>query len=122
MTDAGSVAKALAGRVRSLRVAARLTQSEVAFRAGVTVETVSRIERILSGAPSANPNPSLETLERVAAALGVEIVELLGAPLSPRQEEDGLSTILRAASPATRRRIERIAEVLVKEQFEAPDA
>ena len=45
-------------------------RTELASRAGVTVETVARLERVLRGRASANANPSLETMERIASSLG----------------------------------------------------
>jgi len=92
-----------------------MTQAELAARAGVTVETVARLERVLRGRSSANSNPSLETLARLSGALGVEVSDLLSAPSKPRPRDDRLFVLLRGASPATRRRLLRIAEALVRE-------
>jgi transcriptional regulator with XRE-family HTH domain len=110
------IATRLAEHVRQLRLEAGLTQAELAARAGVTVETVARLERVLRGRSSANSNPSLETLVRLASALGVEVSELLSAPGKPRPKEDRISVILRTANPATRRRVLRVAEALVREE------
>ncbi|MDX2053012.1 MAG: helix-turn-helix transcriptional regulator [Polyangiaceae bacterium] len=109
------VALLLAERVRELRKSAELTQATLALRAGVTVETVARLERVVRDKPSANANPSLDTLVRLSAALGVDVAELFVAPTRPKQREDRLSTLLRGASPATRQRVLRIAETLVRE-------
>ena len=106
----------LADHVRQLRLEAGLTQAELAARAGVTVETVARLERVLRGRSSANSNPSLETLVRLASALGVEVSELLSEPSRPRPKDDRISMILRTANPATRRRVLRVAEALVREE------
>jgi transcriptional regulator with XRE-family HTH domain len=105
----------LADHIRQLRLETGLTQAELAARAGVTVETVARLERVLRGRSSANSNPSLETLVRLAQALGVEVAELLSEPSRPKQREDRISMILRTANPATRRRVLRVAEALVRE-------
>jgi transcriptional regulator with XRE-family HTH domain len=110
------VAIRLAERVRELRVSSRLTQAELASRAGVTVETVARLERVLRGRSSANANPSLETLSRLSGALGVEVSDLLSVPTRPRPREDLVVAVLRGASPATRRRVLRVAEALVREE------
>lgn len=93
-----------------------MTQAELASLAGVTVETVARLERVLRGRSSANSNPSLETLVRLATALGVEVAELLSVPGKPRPKEDRISVLLRSANPATRRRVLRVAEALVREE------
>jgi transcriptional regulator with XRE-family HTH domain len=102
--------------VRELRVSSRLTQAELASRAGVTVETVARLERVLRGRSSANANPSLETLSRLSGALGVEVSDLLSVPTRPRPREDLIVAVLRGASPATSRRVLRVAEALVREE------
>jgi transcriptional regulator with XRE-family HTH domain len=105
----------LAEQVRLLRVQAGMTQAELASRAGVTVETVARLERVLRGRSSANSNPSLETLARLGSALGVEVAELLSGPGKPRPRDDRLFVVLRSATPATRRRVLRVAEALIRE-------
>jgi transcriptional regulator with XRE-family HTH domain len=105
----------LAEQVRQLRVQAGMTQAELAARAGVTVETVARLERVLRGRSSANSNPSLETLARLSSALGVEVSDLLSAPGKPRPRDDRLFVVLRGATPATRRRVLRVAEALIRE-------
>lgn len=110
------IANRLADHVKQLRLEAGLTQAELAARAGVTVETVARLERVLRGRSSANSNPSLETLVRLAGALGVEVAELLSEPSRPRPKDDRISMILRTANPATRRRVLRVAEALVREE------
>ena len=51
-------------RLRSLRVAAGLTQTELAARSGVPHETISRLEL-------ARRAPQAETVARLAEALGV---------------------------------------------------
>jgi len=58
-------------RIRALRTARKLTQEQLAYRAGVSVGTIARIER---GAT----RPTLETLERLARALDVSVADLLG--------------------------------------------
>ncbi len=109
------IAIQLAERVRELRIGVGLTQAELAARAGVTVETVARLERVLRGRSSANANPSLETLSRLGSALGVTAAELLLPRSKARPKDDALAAVLKGASPATRRRILRIAEVLVRD-------
>jgi transcriptional regulator with XRE-family HTH domain len=94
-----------------------MTQAELAQRAGVTVETVARLERVLRGRSSANVNPSLETMTRLSQALGVELIELLSASGGPRPREDRVVALLRGASAATRQRVLRVAEALVREEL-----
>ncbi|HEX3773738.1 MAG TPA: helix-turn-helix domain-containing protein [Polyangiaceae bacterium] len=112
---ATDLALRLAEQVRQLRIQAALTQAELAARAGVTVETVARLERVLRGRLSANANPSLETMERIATALGVDVAELLSTPAKSKPRDDRLASVLRGVSAATRRRVIRVAEALVRE-------
>lgn len=112
---ATDLAVRLAEQVRRLRTQAGLTQAELAARAGVTVETIARLERVLRGRLSANANPSLETMERIGTALGVEVSELLSAPGKQRPKDDRLASVLRGVSAATRRRVIRVAEALVRD-------
>lgn len=57
----------MVGSLRAARHAAGLTQAEVARRAGTTQSAVARAEQ-----PGANPR--LETLQRMAQAVGHEVV------------------------------------------------
>jgi transcriptional regulator with XRE-family HTH domain len=113
---ASELAVRLADQVRQLRLRAGLTQAELALRAGVTVETVARLERVLRGRVSANCNPSLETMDRIGGALGVDVAELLSRPNKSSAREDRLSAILRGSSAGTRRRVLRVAEALAREE------
>jgi transcriptional regulator with XRE-family HTH domain len=65
-----SMAERLGSRIAALRKAQGWTQSELAERAGVETETISRFER---GATL----PSLPTLETLSGCLRVGISELL---------------------------------------------
>ena len=116
-TSLDEVARRLASRVRERRIDAGLTQAELALRAGVTVETVSRLERLLHGRPSPGSNPTLETLARLSEALGVEITELLASRAGPDSSIEKLCASLRQTTPAARRRILRVAEALLHEEL-----
>lgn len=109
------VALRLAERVRQLRQKCGLTQASLASRAGVTVETVARLERVIRGRDSANFNPSLDTLLRLSAALGVDVCDLLATKAPPRQRDDRLSVLMRRANPAAIQRMLRVAEVLLSD-------
>jgi transcriptional regulator with XRE-family HTH domain len=65
------VVAAFSRRVRSLRLAARITQNELADRAHVRRVFISLIER-------GKANPSLVTIALIAAALGCRVTELFG--------------------------------------------
>jgi transcriptional regulator with XRE-family HTH domain len=110
------VALRLAERVRQLRQKSGLTQASLASRAGVTVETVARLERVIRGRDSANFNPSLDTLLRLSAALGVDVCDLLASKAPQRQRDDRLSVLMRRANPAAVQRMLRVAEVLLSDE------
>ena len=57
--------------IRRLREAQRLTQEELAKKAGVTQGYIAQLERGL------RKNPSLPALKKLAKALGVPMTELL---------------------------------------------
>jgi transcriptional regulator with XRE-family HTH domain len=59
----------LARVLRALREDQDLTQEEVAYEAGITPGSLSRIETAVS-------NPTWTTVERIAAALGVGLGDL----------------------------------------------
>lgn len=63
-------ARRLARRVKEVRTRLGLTASAIAARSGIRRPNISRIER-------GKHVPSLETLERLADALGVPVVELV---------------------------------------------
>jgi transcriptional regulator with XRE-family HTH domain len=67
----------LATNLRRLRIARGLTQSELGAKAGITRAHLNRLER---GAF----NASLDTVSRLAAALGVAPLKLLKMPKERR--------------------------------------
>jgi len=56
----------LANRIRLIREACRLTQSEVAYKCGITPSALGQIERKAGKA-------TFETLEKIAEAIGVSV-------------------------------------------------
>jgi transcriptional regulator with XRE-family HTH domain len=60
-----------AGNVRRLRSRKRLSQKTLADKVGISVSYVSMLER-------GQRSPPLETVEKVAKALGVKPAQLLG--------------------------------------------
>lgn len=79
--------------VREARLAARVTQAELAIRLGTTQSAVARLE-----APGANP--TVATLERALEAAGRRL-ELAAAPAAPTVDETLIDRQLRL-SPAQR--------------------
>ena len=56
-------------RLQALRLEAEMTQEELADDIGVTVESISNIERGVFG-------PKFDNLEKIAAVLKIEVKEL----------------------------------------------
>lgn len=83
---ARSLAKLVQERVRALRLERALTQEELCERAGISIDAVSRIE-------GGSRVPTLETLERLAAALDVAVEDLVKTGAPPK----------RSMAPAVRR-------------------
>jgi transcriptional regulator with XRE-family HTH domain len=69
----GTPSQALAANLRRLRVAARVSLSELARATGVGKATLSAIE-------NGRGNPTVDTLATLAGALEVPLVDLLAAP------------------------------------------
>jgi len=63
------VAGLLGRRIRALRKSKNLTQEQLGGKAGINYKHLGAIER-------GDENPSLSVLDRIAGALGVEILEL----------------------------------------------
>ena len=75
----------------TIRKAKGLSQTELAEAVGIKQATVSRIEKGVN-------NPSLDVAERIAVALGVNVVELFGLP----ELEQTVLQKFREASPERR--------------------
>jgi transcriptional regulator with XRE-family HTH domain len=63
--------KHLSYKVRTLRRMRRWSQASLAAQAGITQAAVAKIE-------NGQANPTLKTIEQLATALDVHLVELLG--------------------------------------------
>jgi transcriptional regulator with XRE-family HTH domain len=61
---------ALAALLKRLRKEREITQEQLAFDAGITASALSRIERGLN-------DPGWTTVNRIASALGISLVELV---------------------------------------------
>jgi transcriptional regulator with XRE-family HTH domain len=105
----GLTGRQLGRRVATLRVAAGLTQATLAEHVGVTVETISRLER-------GKVTPSLERLEDVAGALGVDLGELFRFADRPGRKDQAIERVLalvRRSSIDDIDRVRRIAELVL---------
>lgn len=65
----GDLKTQFGARLQSLRKAAQMTQEQLADQAGVTVDTISHIERGIHG-------PRFDKLELIAKALDMPVAEL----------------------------------------------
>lgn len=74
------------------RARARLSQTDLAERAGVARPTISRIERAVG-------DVGIEVVQRIADALGVTVASLFVPPSTAQVDDDELAR--RAAAPAS---------------------
>ena len=63
------IATALGLRIRELRNERHMSQEELAFKAGISAAHLGQIERALK-------NPTVDTVAKIAAAMGVPITTL----------------------------------------------
>lgn len=106
----------MAEKVLQLRTKNGITQAELARRADVTVETIARLERVLRGKASANANPSLETLDNIARALGVRPESLITpGTKSTATKEDHLDVLIDRLPRDLRPKIYRVLRAMVKD-------
>lgn len=98
--------------IKTFREQRELTLEELAYRADTTKSSVSRIE-------NDDQSPSLDMLERLAAALGVKVYQVMAAaedealPISAASpEENALVGQYRAMEPESRYHLEAIAAAL----------
>jgi transcriptional regulator with XRE-family HTH domain len=94
----------LAERIARQRRVVGLTQAELAERAEVQPETVSRIER-------GRHNPSLGLLILLAEALDLELHELLRLPASDTPKDRAVERLLWFASRLSAAEIELVMDV-----------
>lgn len=63
------IAKQLGQRIRNLRNAQQMSQEELSFKAGISPAHLGQIERALK-------NPTIDTIAKIAAALGIPVATL----------------------------------------------
>lgn len=63
------IAKQVGQRIRELRNERRMSQEEVAFKAGISPAHLGQIERALK-------NPTIDTIAKIAAALDIPVASL----------------------------------------------
>lgn len=106
-----SVVASFGSRLRQLRSAAGLRQAELAERADLASETISRMET------GKWPNTTIEVAERLADALGVSITDLFVGSKPPdvkqRPDEKRVMALLQGLSDDDIADIRRAVEILV---------
>jgi transcriptional regulator with XRE-family HTH domain len=73
--------KRLGQRIREIRKERRMSQTELAEKAGVALMTISRLER-------GQHDPHMRTLWRIARSLGVPLLELVRSAGYSEDEEN----------------------------------
>jgi transcriptional regulator with XRE-family HTH domain len=81
LESADAAARSIAMKLRALRRQRGMSINALATRAGVSVGIISQIER-------GNSNPSMKTLQRIRAALGVTLWDFLDPPASGKHSAD----------------------------------
>jgi transcriptional regulator with XRE-family HTH domain len=104
-----AIQKQIGQRIQLLRDAAGLTQAQLADRAGVNPEHISRIERAEKG-------PSIELLDRIASALGLPIRDLFDFEEEPTHDlrKAAIASLLDSADDKTKDVVEAVMEVLIR--------
>lgn len=93
------IAMHIGARIRSLRLERGLTLPQLAEKAEVSIGLLSQLENSEEGVA----NPSLQTLRKIATALGVTIADLLGKSVAksrtivPEKLDAGLRKFLEKA-------------------------
>ncbi|MFS2138543.1 helix-turn-helix domain-containing protein [Duganella sp. Dugasp56] len=98
-----TIKSALGSRIRQLRKQKGLTQFQAAEAAGIDPKSLSRLE-------SGVFNPSIDTLQRLARAMGTEIEDFFLSDVTWARSQRGF--VLEVISKATDKEIALIAEAL----------
>jgi transcriptional regulator with XRE-family HTH domain len=110
----GDIKKKFGVKLFQLRNEIGITQAELAEKANLSIDSISRIER-------GDRAPSFESLERIAAALGVDPLQMLNfegkelralAECSPEVLE--LWKLLRGEKPKQIKKIYEIARIVLE--------
>lgn len=96
-------------RIRQLRKAAGLTQERLARKAGMDYKYLGSVER-------GERNVTLENLERIVKALGVEPYELFAfrAKASAKGGDELLTNLIRRSDPSLRPLIVDVVQILLQ--------
>jgi len=97
----------LAHQIRKFRTQQRLSQAELAGKAGVSSSSVHRAE-------NAGGDPTLTTLEGLSKGLGVSMIELLG--LKANEDDDEIVAIWRGLSLDKRELLRGMAALMAEKE------
>ena len=103
MHKMANIREILSKNMRENRQKLGITQSELAERANISTNFVAMIELM-------HKFPAPETLERIAAALGIETTELFATPVSP---ESALEKLHQAILDDVEKIIEKTVDVAI---------
>ena len=107
------VYKMIGKKIREERKRRGLTQEELAFKAGISVNFMGQIER-------ATKKPSLDTLEKISSALGIDLKNLFEDVKYCPPEEDlmmkKIVNLLRGRSIAEKKLVYQIARFIIKKK------
>ena len=84
-----SIAIQLGRQIRSIRKKLGMSQEELAFKAGLSPAHLGQIERALK-------KPTVETVDKIAAALGVSFAELFSFGTTPTDQSDAVTNKINA--------------------------
>ncbi|MCP4676225.1 MAG: helix-turn-helix transcriptional regulator [Deltaproteobacteria bacterium] len=98
-------------RIRRLRAQRQFTQELLCERAGISVDAVSRIE-------GGSRVPTLDTLERIARALGIRVVDLVSTAELPREKNppsiQRIVNLLEPQSTAVHKACEKVLKIFIR--------
>ena len=108
MSDYEEELRRLGERIRRLRKQKRLTQRELAEKAGVfDVGELERARKVKGG----TVNPRLETLWRIAQALDAGLAELIGGEALD-EDAEMISRLLQGIEESTRRKVISVVKTM----------
>jgi transcriptional regulator with XRE-family HTH domain len=98
-------------RLRRIRAERCLTQENLCDRAGISIDAVSRIE-------GGSRVPTLDTLEKLATALGIGVVDLVKTTDPPKQKMSPaiqrIVNLLDTESPVVQAAIEKAVKAMLQ--------
>jgi transcriptional regulator with XRE-family HTH domain len=108
---ARNISEIVRARIRALRIERGMTQEGLCERASISIDAVTRIER-------GSRTPTIDTLEKIAAALDVGVADLVKTtavrPAAETAPIRRIAGLLRHESEAVQRAAEDVVRVVVR--------